>query len=163
MGIEGPIAGKTGTTNDGADTWFVGYTPVLVAGFWFGYDTPRSLGDAASGARMAAPAWVRFYRDGWRERGRDWDVPDGLVSANIDPETGALAGEYCPLTTREWFRVGTEPKTRCEEHEEASRGSPGWKTSWRNAVANPQAVGAGRAVIGSVHELTGTRPSIWCR
>ena len=42
---------------------------------------------------MAAPAWVRFYRDGWRERGRDWDVPDGMVSAVIDPETGALAGE----------------------------------------------------------------------
>jgi penicillin-binding protein 1A len=68
MGVEGPIAGKTGTTNDGADTWFVGYMPVLVAGFWFGFDTPRSLGGAASGARMAAPAWVRFYREGWRER-----------------------------------------------------------------------------------------------
>ena len=116
MGIAGPIAGKTGTTNDGADTWFVGYTPVLVAGFWFGYDTPRSLGGGASGARMAAPAWVRFYRDGWKERGRDWDVPDGLVSATIDPETGALAGEYCPLVNREWFRTGTEPRKYCEEH-----------------------------------------------
>ena len=117
MGIDGPVAGKTGTTNDGADTWFVGYTPVLVAGFWFGYDTPRTLGGGASGARMAAPAWARFYRDGWRERGRDWDVPDGLESAYIDPETGALAGEYCPLSAREWFRVGTAPQNRCEEHE----------------------------------------------
>ncbi len=125
MGIEGPIAGKTGTTNDGADTWFVGYTPVVVAGFWFGYDTPRSLGGAASGARMAAPAWVRFYRDGWRERGRDWDVPAGLVAAVIDPETGALAGDYCPLSAREWFREGTEPRQRCEEHEYA-----GW--DWVN-------------------------------
>jgi len=124
MGIQGAIAGKTGTTNDGTDTWFVGYTPVLVAGFWFGYDTPRSLGDAASGARMAAPAWVRFYRDGWRERGRDWDVPDGLVAATIDPQTGALAGEYCPLATREWFRAGTEPHAQCEEH-----AYPGF-TSW---------------------------------
>jgi penicillin-binding protein 1A len=125
MGIGGPVAGKTGTTNDGADTWFVGYTPVLVAGFWFGYDTPRSLGGAASGARMAAPAWVRFYREGWRERGRDWDVPEGLVSATIDPETGALAGEYCPLANREWFRVGTEPRQRCEEHQYGF----GW-TTW---------------------------------
>jgi penicillin-binding protein 1A len=123
MGIEGPVAGKTGTTNDGADTWFVGYTPVLVAGFWFGYDTPRPM-VAASGARMAAPAWVRFYREGWRERGRDWDVPAGLVSAVIDPETGALAGEYCPLAQREWFRVGTEPRGRCEEHENW------WSTRW---------------------------------
>jgi len=116
MGVDGPVAGKTGTTNDGADTWFVGYTPVLVAGFWFGYDTPHSLGGAASGARMAAPAWVRFYRDGWRERGGDWAVPDGLVAATIDAQTGALATEWCPLATREWFRVGTEPQSQCEEH-----------------------------------------------
>lgn len=134
MGIEGAIAGKTGTTNDGADTWFVGYTPVLVAGFWFGYDTPRSLGDAASGARMAAPAWVRFYRDGWRERGRDWDVPDGLVSVTIDPQTGAIAGEYCPLATREWFRVGTEPHAQCEEH--AYPGFTTWIAGLENELAD---------------------------
>ncbi|HEX9564578.1 MAG TPA: PBP1A family penicillin-binding protein [Gemmatimonadaceae bacterium] len=116
MGIRGPVAGKTGTTNDGADTWFVGYTPSLVAGFWFGYDTPRSLGDAASGARMAAPAWGRFYRDAWRERGADWDVPDGLIAADIDPVTGAIAGDWCPTSTRAWFRPGTEPSGRCQEH-----------------------------------------------
>lgn len=124
MGIDGPIAGKTGTTNDGADTWFVGYTPVMVAGFWFGYDIPRSLGGAASGARMAAPAWVRFYRDGWRERGREWVPPEGLVAAKIDPETGGLASEWCPTSTREWFRVGTEPQARCEHHDAPSM--PSW-------------------------------------
>jgi penicillin-binding protein 1A len=117
MGIDGAVAGKTGTTNDGADTWFVGYTPVLVAGFWFGYDTPRSLGGNASGARMAAPAWARFYRDGWSERGRDWQPPPGLVAANIDPETGGLASEWCPTSNREWFRVGTEPRSRCRHHD----------------------------------------------
>ena len=118
MGIDDPVAGKTGTTNDGADTWFVGYTPVLVAGFWFGFDTPRSLGPSASGARMAGQAWGRFYRDGWRERGRDWDPPEGLVAVNIDPETGGLASEWCPTANREWFRVGTEPRERCEHHYE---------------------------------------------
>lgn len=133
MGIAGPVAGKTGTTNDGADTWFVGYTPVLVAGFWFGYDTPRPLGGAASGARMAAPAWVRFYRDGWRERGRDWDVPSGLVVATIDPETGALAGEYCPLAHREWFREGTEPTERCRDHEYGGFGN--WIADLENGLA----------------------------
>jgi penicillin-binding protein 1A len=124
MGIDGPVAGKTGTTNDGADTWFVGYTPVLVAGFWFGYDTPRSLGRSASGARMAAPAWARFYRDGWRERGPTWVAPDGLVAANIDPETGGLASEWCPTSHREWFRVGTEPHERCGHHDQPAL--PSW-------------------------------------
>ena len=133
MGIDGPVAGKTGTTNDGADTWFVGYTPVLVAGFWFGYDTPRSLGGAASGARMAAPAWGRFYRDGWRERGRDWDAPDGLVDVNIDPETGGLATEWCPTSNREWFRVGTEPQDRCSHHAEVQL--PSWIGNLDDEVA----------------------------
>lgn len=133
MGVDGPVAGKTGTTNDGIDTWFVGYTPTLVAGFWFGYDAPRSLGDAASGARMAAPAWARFYRDGWRDRSADWDVPDGLVSADIDPVTGALANDWCPLRTRAWFRVGTAPTQRCEEH--AGHGFPSWVDNLDDEIA----------------------------
>jgi 1A family penicillin-binding protein len=133
MGVDGPIAGKTGTTNDGADTWFVGYTPVLVAGFWFGYDSPRSLGGAATGARMAAPAWVRFYRDGWRERGYDWPVPAGLVSATIDAQTGALATDWCPLATREWFRVGTQPQAVCEEHN--AYGLPSWIANLDDEIA----------------------------
>ena len=69
-GITGPVAGKTGTTNNGTDVWFVGYTPTLVAGVWFGYDTPHTLGDAANGGRYAAPAWADFYRRGWKERVR---------------------------------------------------------------------------------------------
>lgn len=117
-GIDGPVGGKTGTTNAGTDVWFVGFTPTLVAGFWFGYDTPRSLGDAASGGRLAAPAWARFYLEGWRERGDDWQAPAGLVEREIDPETGALANEWCPLRATEWFRTGTEPLSPCTEHEE---------------------------------------------
>jgi penicillin-binding protein 1A len=117
MGVSGPVAGKTGTTNDGADVWFVGYTPTLVAGFWFGRDTPRSLGPGASGGRFAAPAWARFYRSGWRERSDGWEAPDGLVAREMDPETGALANEWCPLRAREWFRVGTEPTEQCRLHE----------------------------------------------
>jgi penicillin-binding protein 1A len=133
MGVEGPIAGKTGTTNDGADTWFVGYTPVLVAGFWFGYDTPHSLGDAASGARMAAPAWVRFYREGWKERGGEWTVPDGLVAVTIDAQTGARASEWCPPAAREWFRVGTEPQAECEAH--GAYSFPSWIGNLDNEIA----------------------------
>jgi 1A family penicillin-binding protein len=117
MGVTGPVAGKTGTTNDAMNVWFVGYTPTVVAGFWFGYDTPHSLGDVASGGRLAAPAWAQFYLEGWRERGATWTAPAGLVARDIDLETGELAGEWCPLHAREWFRIGTEPTSQCHEHD----------------------------------------------
>jgi membrane carboxypeptidase/penicillin-binding protein len=115
-GVRDPVAGKTGTTNDGTDVWFVGYTPTLVAGFWFGYDEPRSMGRNASGGRMAAPAWAEFYTAGWKERGQDWVAPAGLVQRRIDAHNGQLAGEWCPVTRDEWFRAGTEPAEHCERH-----------------------------------------------
>jgi penicillin-binding protein 1A len=117
-GITGPVAGKTGTTNNGSDVWFVGYTPTLVAGVWFGYDSPRSLGEGANGGRFAAPAWADFYRRGWRERenAAAWRAPDGLIARDIDPATGLLAEEWCGNRRREWFKPGTEPtETSCEE------------------------------------------------
>lgn len=120
-GITGPVAGKTGTTNNGADVWFIGYTPTLVAGVWFGYDTPTQIADRAAGGRFAAPAWADFYRTGWRERGTDWAIPDGMASAIIDPESGELATEWCPRKTREWFKINnngqsTAPQTPCTLH-----------------------------------------------
>ncbi len=118
MGIGGPVAGKTGTTNNGTDVWFVGYTPTLVAGFWFGYDTPRQISGNATGGRLAAPAWAEFVANGWRERGseREWAAPPGMVAVEIDAVTGELAGEWCPTTQREWFKPGTEPTVTCQEH-----------------------------------------------
>jgi len=118
LGARGPIAGKTGTTNDGTDTWFVGYTPSLVAGIWFGYDTPRSMGAGATGGRYAAPAWADFYTHGWPRGARDeqWLPPPGMVSRIIDADDGLLATEWCPLTRREWFRAGTEPTSYCAQH-----------------------------------------------
>jgi penicillin-binding protein 1A len=118
MGVVGAVAGKTGTTNGGTDVWFVGYTPSLVAGFWFGYDTPRSMGDAVNGGRYAAPAWADFYRAGWREGSSRWVAPSGLVAVEIDPETGHLAGEWCPTHRTEWFKTGTQPTARCDGHED---------------------------------------------
>ena len=118
-GVEGPVAGKTGTTNEGADVWFVGYTPTIVAGVWFGYDQPRQISGNASGGRLAAPAWAEFYTEGWRERGseRDWSPPAGLVEVEIDPETGEPASEWCPSTEIAYFRPGTEPSGYCRFHE----------------------------------------------
>jgi 1A family penicillin-binding protein len=119
LGVYGPVAGKTGTTNNGADVWFVGYTPTMLAGFWFGHDTPRTLGRGASGGRLAVPAWASFYRRAWQEResGDSWEAPDGIVAEEIDPETGLLAGEYCPTTRIEYFRDGTQPTEYCEGHD----------------------------------------------
>lgn len=117
-GARGAIAGKTGTTNNGADVWFVGYTPTLVAGFWFGFDSPKALSGDASGGRLAAPAWAEFYTKGWREavsKG-SWRAPAGMSPSVIDPETGELAGEWCPLSQKEWYKPGTEPTTYCRDH-----------------------------------------------
>jgi membrane carboxypeptidase/penicillin-binding protein len=142
LGVEGPVAGKTGTTNGGADVWFVGYTPTLLAGFWFGYDTPRTLGGGASGGRLAAPAWASFYRRAWQDRdsGEEWESPAGVVEEEIDPETGLLANEYCPTHRAEWFRAGTEPTERCHEH---GGGFDELVDHFRSAVT-----GAVRALLG---------------
>jgi 1A family penicillin-binding protein len=119
MGVRGPVAGKTGTTNNGADVWFVGYTPTLVAGVWFGYDSPRTIASNASGGRLAAPAWAMFVRDGWRDRSPAdaWQPPGMLLERTIDALNGDLANEWCPVTRREWFKPRTEPTRYCREHE----------------------------------------------
>ncbi|MGQ0712487.1 MAG: transglycosylase domain-containing protein [Gemmatimonadaceae bacterium] len=119
-GARGPIAGKTGTTNDGADVWFVGYTPTMAAGFWFGHDQRVSLGGYASGGSTAAPAWAEFFVNGWRERpdGDEWDPPSSMVPVAIDAYTGELAGAWCPATETAWFKPGTEPTEYCHEHPE---------------------------------------------
>lgn len=115
-GIRGPVAGKTGTTNDGADVWFVGYTPTLVASVWFGADNPQPLGWNASGGRMAAPVWARFLRDGWHSPANDvpWTPPPGIESQIIDVGTGKLASDWCGPSRREYFKLGTVPTQSCE-------------------------------------------------
>ncbi len=121
MGVKGPVAGKTGTTNNAADVWFVGFTPSLVAGVWFGYDSPRPIAPHASGGHLAAPTWAEFYLNGWREPASSataWRPPPGMTMRVIDPETGMLAGEYCPERVREWFKPGTEPTEVCNVHYE---------------------------------------------
>ena len=120
-GVRGPIAGKTGTTNNATDVWFVGYTPTLVAGVWFGYDTPRMIAPHASGGHLAAPAWADFYMSGWREppsSADGWPPPPGMTMRVIDPETGMLAGQWCPERKREFFKPGTEPTEVCNVHTE---------------------------------------------
>jgi 1A family penicillin-binding protein len=117
-GVRGPVAGKTGTTNSGTDVWFIGYTPTVVAGYWFGFDTPAQISWDASGGRLAAPAWAEFYLNGWRETAdaSAWAAPPGMIPRVIDPQTGYLAGEWCPIRQQEYFKPGTEPHVECPEH-----------------------------------------------
>jgi len=111
-----PAAGKTGTTNDYRDAWFIGYTPTLVAGVWVGYDDHRTIGAKETGARAALPLWLDFMKNAVAGRDtEDFSVPDGIVFREIDPATGMLSTEACKHTIREAFLAGTEPQTYCDE------------------------------------------------
>ena len=115
QGFYRPAAGKTGTTDEFRDAWFVGYTPDLLCVVWTGYDdnTPLKM----TGAEAALPIWTAFMKQATsRMPVRDFEVPDGIISAVIDPTTGALATSACPLTETELFIVGTEPTEQCSQH-----------------------------------------------
>jgi penicillin-binding protein 1A len=103
-----PVAGKTGTTNEYRDAWFVGYTPELVTAVWVGFDDMRSLGPQETGARAASPIWTLFMKNYLTGDPEDFPVPDGVVPEVIDPATGLLSRDGSGIT--EYFRAGTEPK-----------------------------------------------------
>ena len=106
-----PCAGKTGTTNDFSDAWFIGYTPQLAAGVWVGYDDRASLGDKMTGGRVACPIWTSFMAGALRgEPVLDFKPPEGIVFALIDPKTGLLAQTKTPGAYLDAFIKGTEPK-----------------------------------------------------
>ena len=151
MGVKGAVAGKTGTTNNAADVWFVGYTPSLVAGVWFGYDTPRAIAPHASGGHLAAPAWAEFYLNGWREpasSANGWQPPPGMTMRVIDPTTGLLAGQYCPVRQRQWFKPGTEPTEVCNAHYEEPAEENPWPDTLDQRI--PEPVQKGVEGIGKV-------------
>ena len=105
-----PVAGKTGTTNDMKDAWFIGYVPQLVAGVWVGYDQERSLGAAGSGGQAAAPIWTGFMSQALANTPIQKFVPPPEVSfVSIDPRTGFLAKQGQPNSLMECFVSGTEP------------------------------------------------------
>ena len=111
-----PVAGKTGTTNDYRDAWFIGYTPSIVAGVWVGFDDQRSLGPKATGSRAALPVWLDFMKLAHQnQEPMDFNVPNGILFRNVDPRTGLLSTEQCKLSLREAFLPGTEPRKFCEE------------------------------------------------
>jgi penicillin-binding protein 1A len=106
-----PCAGKTGTTNDGSDAWFIGYTPQLVAGVWIGYDDrSMPLGDRVTGGGLACPIWTKFIKEALDGKPiLDFKQPYGIEWALIDPSTGLLALSKTTGAFLEAFEQGTVP------------------------------------------------------
>ncbi len=104
------VAGKTGTTNDFVDAWFIGYTPDLVVGVWVGFDDRRPLGDSESGGSAALPIWLDFMQTILPEvESKPFVAPENVVYAKIDPATGLLSSDP-ERGVMEVFVKGTEPK-----------------------------------------------------
>ncbi|HQR44533.1 MAG TPA: PBP1A family penicillin-binding protein [Thermoanaerobaculia bacterium] len=115
LGAQGIFAGKTGTTNDGRDAWFIGFSPRLLVAVWVGFDDNRGLG--LSGSMAAVPIFADFAR---RVPSHYYEEPFptalNVVTEKTDPTTGMLWTERCPESWNELFVAGTEPKERCTVH-----------------------------------------------
>jgi penicillin-binding protein 1B len=115
LGIYFPASGKTGTTDGNRDSWFVGYTPDVVCAVWVGYDSGADTG--LTGARGALRIWARFMRSLYPVSGPIASpAPEGITTAEIDPESGFLATSACPRTFQEMYLAGTAPTERCPLH-----------------------------------------------
>jgi membrane carboxypeptidase/penicillin-binding protein len=114
MGLDFPAAGKTGTTEDYRDAYFIGYTPDLVCGVWVGFDRPQSLG--LPGAQAALPAWTNFMIQAASGSADDFERPAGITMAVVDPASGGLATTGCPRRIPLPFLSGTEPTHLCPLH-----------------------------------------------
>ncbi len=114
-----PVAGKTGTSDDNRDTWFVGYTPDVLCGVWVGYDGMVSLGSSETGGRTACPIFVDFMTTALRDRPvRDFRVPEGVVFAKVDAQTGQTVAEDSADTRFEVFKEGNVPVPSKTENED---------------------------------------------
>src|SRR5262249_34794062 len=133
LGFTLPAAGKTGTTNDYNDAWFVGFTPSLVAGVWVGFDQPKTILPGGFAAEVAVPMWANFMKDATKGDKPEWfRAPSGIVTATVCRLSGQLASEGCThadhaavpdengrrraLVYTEYFAKGTEPTGYCDVH-----------------------------------------------
>ncbi|MFH0765357.1 MAG: penicillin-binding transpeptidase domain-containing protein, partial [Calditrichota bacterium] len=120
FGFQMNAAGKTGTTNDFTDAWFIGFTPLMVCAVWVGIDDPaESLGKGQSGAVAALPIWAAFMKTvydslGWEDL--PFERPPGVVELTICDDTKDLASPYCPVKKREIFRQDSQPLEICRKH-----------------------------------------------
>ncbi len=115
MGFTADAAGKTGTTNDLRDAWFVGFTPELLTVVWVGFDDNQPVG--LSGTQASLPIWTSFMMRALAGHAdQSFTAPDGIVFFDIDRDTGKIAGPSCSRVLREAFIAGTEPWEPCTAH-----------------------------------------------
>jgi len=132
-----PLAGKTGTTNDSNDAWFVGFSPDLAVGVFVGFDQPRTLGPAETGASVAVPMFRDFMAAALEGKAAiPFRVPPGLRLVRVNPQTGLLAREGDRQVILEAFRPGTEPAA-------GARVLDGSGSETRPSLAPPPATGPG--------------------
>ena len=118
MGFNGPCAGKTGTTNDFTDAWYIGYTPDIVVGIWIGFDSKQTMGKGMVGGSVAAPIWGDFMLNSFSSSKKDFPVPDNIIFKKICTKSGMLATTACTHanTIDAPFVEGTEPLKPCTYH-----------------------------------------------
>ena len=120
IGFRLPAAGKTGTTNEYRDAWFVGFTPKLVTGVWVGYDKPRTIVAGGYAAQIAVPLWTRFMVTATKDDKAEWfGAPSDVVGVEVDRASGRRATEACRQAGNvgiEYFASGTEPIDLCPLH-----------------------------------------------
>jgi penicillin-binding protein 1A len=153
-----PLAGKTGTTNQAKDAWFVGYSTDFVSGVWVGYDEAIPLGYGEAGAVTALPIWMAFMKAA--EAGRpavDFPKPPGIVSVRIDPVTGLLAGPDTGEGIDEEYLSGTEP-TEVAAPATATAAAPLPDDEASAATATPSA--APQAPPATDAQATGALPEV---
>jgi penicillin-binding protein 1A len=112
----GPAAGKTGTTNNYSDAWFIGFTPKYACGIWVGYDNNDRIFRGASGGVVSAPIWGEVMAGIDPNPSEQFPRPSGLITCTVCSETGLLARESCPQTREEVFVAGTAPRDSCDLH-----------------------------------------------
>ena len=134
LGFRGPVAAKSGTTNNYRDAWFIGYTPTVTVGVWVGFDDGYRMG--ISGSRAALPIFAQFLVDTQGTEGdREFTVPSGLEVAEVNRATGLLGGPGC-RGEHEVFLRGTAPDRSCSPHWGTSRSYRSTKvSSWTSRLA----------------------------
>ncbi len=127
MGFNEPVAGKTGTTDDYTDAWFVGYTPEIVVGVWTGFDEKVFLGRGMTGARASLPTWTEVMKAYYRDHPGDaFAEPEGIVHRVVCEDSGLLTLPTCTRVRREVFIEGTEPRRHCDREAGFMEAMPGY-------------------------------------